>query len=291
MNVVNNVASIAMEYVGGATPAAEISSGSQGALFTKTFDKYTVSEILSTVNALLGMNTPITLNFLQTAYKNYIAPLCDGEKLYINPELNNLTFLTDLNVEYKVEGGKLASQKLNYAFERNSSYGGDFGFGFDDDSVITCISTKATETQQGCFELVYETSAPALTDISENAVTRTEIVWDEDDLQPFTVYDSRNEVQMEYFVGASVENGEYVGVKVYDADKNVVNSGTGYVPFLVGFEMYYVYENEKYEGYEYSYVEIEAGKDDDADSVEYLYLSMKEVEKVSTVAQIIAENA
>jgi hypothetical protein len=291
LNIANNIVSIAMEYVGRATPAAEISSGSQDALFTKTFDKYTVSEILSTVNALLGLETPVTLNFLQTAYKNNIVPLCDGEKLYINPELNDLTVITDLNVEYKVEGGKLASQKFNYAFEKNSSFGGDFGFGFDDESVTTYISTKTTETLQGCFELVYETSAPALTDISENLVPRTEMVWDEDDLKPFNVYDSRNDVQIEYFVGAWVENGEYVGVKVYDADKNIVNSGSGYVPFLVSGTMYYVYENGKYEVYEYSYVEIEAGKDYDADSVVYLSLSTKAVEKVSTVAQIIAENA
>lgn len=287
LNVVNNVTSIAMEYVGGATPAAEISSGSQGALFTKTFDKYTVSEILSTVNALLRMETPVTLNFLQAAYKNYIAPLCDGEKLYINPDPDDLTVLNELKVEYKVEDGKLASQKISYDFEKNSAYGG-----YEDDSDIDFyVTTQTNETQQGCFELVYETSAPALADISDNTVTYTEVVWDEDDMQQFTVYISKNDEYKTFYVGAWVEDGEYVGLKVYDADKKLVTSGTDkYLPFLVDYEMFFVYECEKHEGVGYSYVEIEVGEDNTG-VFDSLYLSTKEVKMTSTVAQIVAENA
>ncbi|MDE7082848.1 MAG: hypothetical protein K2O89_04005 [Clostridia bacterium] len=288
LNIANNVASIAMQYEGNsATPMASISSDMQGALFTKTFDKYTVNEILSTVNGLLGIETPITLKLLQNTYKTYIATVCDGEKLQVATNPAETSALTEFSVEYKVEGEELISQKVNYAFEQEYVSGGvgtSTGNG-----IYTYYFYETKETQEGTLELVYETSAPALTDISDNPVSYTEVVWNEEDIYLFSVYDDLNDEYKDFYLGAWAENGEYLGFKVYDADYDLAACAESSFNFLLGSNTYSVEETSRYKGLEYECVELQVSVE--GITLWRIQLNAKEVDKTSTVAEIIAKNA
>lgn len=166
-NILNTVAMIAMQYPGGgASPMASAPSNGNmtSDIFTKTLDKYTVNEILSTVNAMVNPPLPITVEVLKNAYKEYVEAICDGNKLYISSDVDDTAVLTTLSVEYKLDGNRLASQKVSYAYEREyTSKSGDSVIE-NNGSVITTSSTysEVKETQEGTVELTYETSAPTL---------------------------------------------------------------------------------------------------------------------------------
>ncbi|MBD5584539.1 MAG: hypothetical protein HDQ88_05610 [Clostridia bacterium] len=297
-NVLNTVAMIAMQLPGGgASPMA--SAPSNGAVssdvFTKTLDKYTVNEILTIVNEMAQPTLPITLDVLKNAYKNYIEVLCDGNKLYVNSDPDDTAVLTTLSVEYKLENGKLASQKVSYAYGREYTH--KFGESIieSNGSVTTTASTysEVKETQEGTVELIYGTTAPTLTDISENVVNYVEYVWDENDLQPFNIgyydYNLDQYVERDFYLGAVVADDGYISYQVYAEDQTTVLAIESDI-FYIENKAFRVVEYDRYFSDTYSYISVEY-LDKDGEYYGWTRITPKELNKQSTVAEMISANA
>ena len=267
----------------GAAPTADVSVGevASPAFFTKTLDKYSVDEILTIVNSMAQPTLPITLEGVENAYKSYVETVCNGEKLIIDKN----SAITELSVEYKVESGKLSSQKVSYAFENKHTY--EMGSSTSD-GVTTAYSTDSAEKQEGVIEIAYDASAPALKDVSGNTVAHYEYEWDEEDLFQFTAQDINGEdwTVYDFYVGAYTVNGEYAGLKLYNASKEEIGQGTDYVDFQVGETSYRIYEQNRSNGEQksiyYNVDRVNAG------TVNYASLSQTKVKYTATVAEIIA---
>ncbi len=281
VNIANTVITIMQSQ--GTAPTADVSVGevASPAFFTKTLDKYSVNEILTIVNSMVQPTLPITLEVVQNAYKSYVEAVCNGGKLIIDKN----SAITELSVEYKVESGKLSSQKVSYAFENKHTY--EMGSSTSD-GVTTAYSTDSAEKQEGVIEIAYDTSAPALKDISANTVSHYEYEWDEEDLYLFTAQDLDGEdwTVYDFYVGAYTQNGEYAGLKLYNASKEEIGQGTDYVDFQVGETSYRIYEQNRSNGEQksiyYNVDRVNAG------TVNYASLTQTKVKYTATVAEIIA---
>lgn len=248
VNIINTVITLTQ---GQGAAAGEVASGT---FLTKTLDKYTVSEILALVNAIVQTNDmpPITLDVVKNAYELYVKPVCDGETITIDNTINMNSAITELSLEYKVENGKLASQKVNFAFEQTfttdigEAYPGHIPVEEWDESAIIYYYDKSENKWEGTLEVTYESSAPALVDISSNPVSYYEYEWVEEYLCIFEVpvFDCEQAEYVRCYVGAHVVDGEYAGFKLfYDENQNrEIGEGTDSVEFQLGNTSYRIYE-------------------------------------------------
>lgn len=282
-----NLVNILNTLFGSMQGVAAASSSSGGALFTKTLDKYTVGDVLSTLNAVA--QSDVSLKDLQVAYKYLMQSICDGEKI----NLGGGSAITGLGVEYTLENGKLASQKVNFAFEEQESFG--VGDGYYDESgnefISTQYSTVTNEKQEGSLEITFETSAPALADISANAVTYRDYEWDETSVIRFYVQDYNGEGgEKMFYVGAKVVDGNFTGFNLFDENHGKLGEGTDSVEFQAGDTKYVIYKVDETCGGGQDRVEfyVEAAELGIETGVT---LYQTEVTRTTTVAEFLQANA